>query len=252
MSTRNQLSISHKVIGIMLVLISICYSEHRIFVMTVDGIGDFNIIRKNNIIETGYVNLDDILYTYEATNLEKVYRGPHPLGRRLYTISFPEQKPLERIMNELSGTGIFIYFEPIYPLPLAQTEPNDSLWYGELGLQQIEAEYAWDISTGSDQIIISINDTGIDYAHPDLGPNMWQNLGEDDDGDGKVLQWNASSQEWEFDPGDINSVDDDNNGYVDDFVGWDFWNNDNDPIHPHNNSCHGTQVAGTAAETLAG
>jgi len=81
----------------------------------------------------------------------------------------------------------------------------------------------------------------------DLGDNMGENLGEDVDGDGKVLQKTATD-EWEFDPGDINGIDDDGNGYADDFVGWDFYNGDNNPIHDVEGKCHGTQVAGTVAE----
>ncbi|MCP4412578.1 MAG: S8 family serine peptidase, partial [Gammaproteobacteria bacterium] len=68
----------------------------------------------------------------------------------------------------------------------------------------------------------------------------WNNLGEDFDGDGHTIEYNGSS--WVFDPGDVNGVDDDGNGKIDDFIGWNFNNNTNDPST--NASYHGTATAG--------
>lgn len=93
----------------------------------------------------------------------------------------------------------------------------------------IRAEKAWDITKGSRGVRVAITDTGADYLHPDLAANIWQNPGEV----GIDSQGRDKSK---------NGVDDDNNGYVDDFHGWDFVNNDNDPMDDHG---HGTHVAGT-------
>ncbi|MFK7981409.1 MAG: S8 family serine peptidase, partial [Saprospiraceae bacterium] len=98
---------------------------------------------------------------------------------------------------------------------------------------------AWDIQRKSPNVKVAIIDAGIDWKHPDLVENIWQNLGEDADGDGQVLEWNGI--EWVLDPGDENNIDDDGNGYVDDFIGWDFVNNDNDP---YDDNFHGTHAAG--------
>lgn len=84
----------------------------------------------------------------------------------------------------------------------------------------IDAPEAWDLATRGDGVTVAVIDTGIDYRHPDLDGAMWRNAGEIA-GNGK---------------------DDDGNGYVDDVFGWDFVNNDANPLDDHS---HGTHVAGT-------
>ncbi|MCB9831595.1 MAG: S8 family serine peptidase [Planctomycetes bacterium] len=128
--------------------------------------------------------------------------------------------------------------------------PNDPLYLGSAVNRQrwifngrgsdrnLDAEAAWDITTGRPDVIIAVIDTGVDLDHPDLAPNIWHN---DDEIAG-------------------NGIDDDGNGYVDDTVGWDFHDNDNDPdpgvgngVDDNGNGLideilfHGTFVASCAA-----
>ncbi|HET7855274.1 MAG TPA: S8 family peptidase [Gaiellaceae bacterium] len=90
----------------------------------------------------------------------------------------------------------------------------------------IDAEEAWAVSTGSPNVVVAVIDTGVDTSHPDLAANAWVNPGEDCAGCR------------------TNGIDDDGNGYVDDWRGWDFVNGDNNPADDHG---HGTHVAGTIA-----
>jgi len=93
-------------------------------------------------------------------------------------------------------------------LPAEAKEPNDPNYALQSAMwRQINAPAAWDVSTGSDEVIVAMIDTGPDTKHPDLAANIWVNTDEI--------------------PG--NDRDDDNNGYVDDVNGWNFVENNNNP-----------------------
>lgn len=158
-----------------------------------------------------------------------------------------------RFISDNSKKAEIEYVEPNY-IYRSSTVPNDPLFNNLWGLQNtvasagqidadIDAVEAWDIFQGDGSKPVAITDTGIDYYHPDLNQQLWQNLAEDADGDGSVLVLNNFGQ-LVFDPDDENGIDDDGNGYIDDFIGWDFVNNDNDP-RDYSNNGHGTHVAGT-------
>lgn len=106
-----------------------------------------------------------------------------------------------------------------YRLTATPNDPDFGL-AGMYGLTKINAPAAWDLSTGSPNVVVADIDTGSNYNHPDLAANMWKN------------------------PGEIpnNLIDDDGNGFVDDYYGWDFRYNDSDPLDEHG---HGTHTAGT-------
>src|SRR4029079_17667226 len=123
-----------------------------------------------------------------------------------------------------------LYAEPNYRL-YADSIPNDTR-FGELwGLNNsgqssgtadadIDAAEAWNVSTGSNSIVVGVIDTGVDYNHTDLAANIWTN------------------------PGEIprNAIDDDGDGYVDDVHGYNFVANNGNPMDDNG---HGTHVSGT-------
>ncbi|MFQ6605870.1 MAG: S8 family serine peptidase [Fidelibacterota bacterium] len=137
--------------------------------------------------------------------------------------------------------------------------PNDPQFNQQWFLPNIQATEAWDlwdIDNGeipgyvTDRVIkVGIVDDGCHWTHPDLIGNIWNNLGEDLDGDGITVVQNGNS--WEFDPDDINGIDDDGDGFVDNFIGWDVGqtssgSEDNNPLPSWSNS-HGTMVSGSAS-----
>ena len=95
-------------------------------------------------------------------------------------------------------------------------EPNDPYWNNQWAMQSISAELAfdlWDINGGqfpeyeSGEIVVGVSDNGFNWEASRFVDNVWQNLGEDADGDGVVII--QSGNTWIFDPGDINGLDDD-------------------------------------------
>ncbi len=91
-----------------------------------------------------------------------------------------------------------------------------------------DALKAWELASGDgEEVIVAIIDTGADYMHEDLAGSIWVNTGEIAD----------------------NGIDDDNNGYIDDVYGWNFYN-DNAKVYSSRRSDeydHGTHVAGIIA-----
>jgi hypothetical protein len=104
--------------------------------------------------------------------------------------------------------------------------PNDPLYenvgenLNQWSLPQISAPEGWDIDTGSSDVTIAIVDSGVDWNHEDLLTKLKVNLGEDGDNDGTVIEY--LNGEWVLDPDDLDGVDDDNNGFIDDLIGYDF------------------------------
>jgi subtilisin family serine protease len=120
------------------------------------------------------------------------------------------------------------------------TPPGDGPDALQQGLILINAAAVWAEGDSGQGVLAANIDTGCDWDHPDLFNNIWNNLGEDFNGNNATIIWNGTTGS--FDPGDINGVDDDNNGYIDDFIGWNFSGNNNNPYNP--SSTHGTHTAG--------
>ncbi len=118
---------------------------------------------------------------------------------------------------------------PVMPGFASALVPDDAQIGNQWHLDQIQAYEAWDTRTNADDIVVAIIDGGVYYSHPDLLANIWNNPGEVM-GDG---------------------IDNDRNGYVDDVVGWDYVDDDEDPSPDPNADevsetamHHGTVVAG--------
>ncbi|MFK8138049.1 MAG: S8 family peptidase [Bdellovibrionales bacterium] len=146
---------------------------------------------------------------------------------------------ISQILNSKQSNGV----------EAAQDNPNiparpanpgngaDPEFGNQWGMNDIGVKEAWNQSgtKGSDEIVVAVIDTGVDYVHEDLVYNMWRNEGE-------IAG---------------NNIDDDGNGFVDDVVGWDFVSNDNKPWDLYTdplqlllgggNPGHGTHCAGNVA-----
>jgi len=131
--------------------------------------------------------------------------------------------------QEMRDTPSQIDMPLLMATPQTPVVPNDPRFSSLYGMQNsndndIDAPEAWGKQTGSASILVAVIDTGVDYNHEDLQSNMWRNPGES--GGGK----------------ENNGIDDDGNGYKDDYRGWNFVSNNNDP---YDDNQHGTHCSGT-------
>ncbi|GIU83059.1 MAG: peptidase S8 [Acidobacteria bacterium] len=138
---------------------------------------------------------------------------------RWIRVKLPSGFSVEEAIKEYSRFPEVEMAQPNFYYRL-QVTPNDPSFGSLWGLTKISAPSAWDLTTGSSAVVVANIDTGIRYTHEDLAANIWVNTGEIPN----------------------NGVDDDSNGFVDDYYGYDFRYNDPDPMDENG---HGTHTAGT-------
>jgi subtilisin family serine protease len=157
-------------------------------------------------------------------------------GRHFGLVRAPGRSTAQ-LIKEISADPAVELVEPNY-LRWASRAPNDALFgqmwdlrntgatvNGITGTSGADIRFvnAWSLARiSTNQVVVGVIDTGVDYTHPDLAANMWTNAAE-------IAN---------------NSLDDDNNGYVDDVYGYDFADRTSEPS---DSGFHGTHVAGTIA-----
>lgn len=205
---------------------------------------------------TGVQALDNMSRKYTATELKRVFHKSPKYEERMkkyglhlwHEVHYASTADVNAIVQDYKSLDVVQFAEPVYEITLYTGAPvyvnnNDAITYsttmpfndpylpmqwhydntgqtGGYAGADINLFDAWNITTGSSDVIVSIHDQGIDYDHEDLYQNMWINEAE----------LNGEPM-----------VDDDGNGYKDDVYGFDFGNNKGsiDPDY------HGTHVAGT-------
>ncbi len=132
-----------------------------------------------------------------------------PKGQELEKIEKLKRSPLVEYaeLNCKIKVADPIVAEPHYNLGAIPFPPDDPYLPNQWNLPKIEAFAAWDITTGSEKVVIAFVDSGVDLDHPEFKDKIWTNPGEIPD----------------------NEIDDDENGYVDDVHGWDSVNRDGEP-----------------------
>jgi parallel beta-helix repeat protein len=159
--------------------------------------------------------------------------GAVPDLTRIYKLRLDEDADIGAVIDEYMRNPLVEYAEPNYIYKVFAT-PSDTQFSSQWAHTKLDSETGWDIETGNESTIIAIIDTGVDWNHPDLADNIWNNTDEVSDGN-----------------------DTDGNGYVDDVRGYDFVDTtsscysgedckveDNNPMDFHG---HGTHCSGIAA-----
>lgn len=214
-----------------------------------------------NRVRFNIPSLDRLLDEFRVSNARKLFpwrteRPPLSSGlkdlTRFYEISFPEDLDVKEVIDALMQNPSIRMAEPVWALPLL-INPNDDDYFNQWHMSppgpDSYAHDAWEFETGSDSIKLAMIDSGTNYNHRDLIGNIWVNPAEDIDGDGEV-----------FDLDDVNGIDEDGNGVIDDLIGYDFFtgfsgalgiapgeDGGSPDIDPNDFAGHGTHTAGIAA-----
>ncbi len=135
-----------------------------------------------------------------------------------------------RSIDFLKNSDSVLYVEKNKLVYLTDTTPNDKKFSGQWHHKKINTPKAWDVTQGSDQVIVAVVDTGMSLTHEDLKNQLWFNTKE-------IPQ---------------NGIDDDHNGFIDDTVGWDFANSDNNPTDDQSHGSHCAGLVGAQGNNLVG
>lgn len=139
----------------------------------------------------------------------------------IYKLGIDDDSQVPKALEFYKASGLVISVgRNLLRYKMSGPLPDDPYFSDKWGLAIADARDAWKIEKGDSSVVVGVIDTGIDYMHPDLADNMWINEAEKNGRPG---------------------VDDDGNGYVDDIYGYDFADDDADPM---DNDGHGTHVAG--------
>lgn len=145
----------------------------------------------------------------------------------IYQLKYNAEMDAQLASAKLAKLSCIAYAEPKYIYQLCYV-PNDTDFTSQYHHNNLHTIEAWDIQQGDTNVVIGITDTGFDTTHLDLKSNVKYNYN---------------------DP--VNGIDDDADGFVDNFYGWDFGNNDNNPQQDGCAACgHGVHVSGIASSTV--
>jgi subtilase family protein/type IX secretion system substrate protein len=192
-----------------------------------------SIAALDNILER--INTSKVKAFHTMPALYKGEDSPAARLARMFRIDFGAPEESYALCAEIAAIPNVEFAEPYYWFTPDYT-PDDPMLANQWAVRVMNLEAAWDVSQGSEDVAIGIVDSGVNYDHVDLAANIFVNQGE----------WGTSGELKD------NGIDDDNNGFVDDWRGWDFGEDDNDPMDNGiliggSRTYHGTMAAGCAS-----
>jgi thermitase len=198
-------------------------SLSRLFKVPVKGFSHVDENLYKVILPAGFERDESVLESGFVSHLQRnfIYRPA------LVRPQMPSEPVAGGFASEETDEGDPEVLDPL-PNPSTGADPGLSKQWG---IERTRSQEAWQLTRGSEDVVVAVIDSGVDYNHEDLRENMWRNSGEI--------------------PG--NGRDDDGNGFIDDVVGWDFADNDPYPydtmsdVSAGGNPGHGTHCAGVVA-----
>jgi len=200
----------------------------------------------DEVLATGISSVDSLLLARAATATVpyRVFARHFPQMESVVHLRLPPDGNVDSLETALANDPRVVWVTRNHHYRLNRFDggalddefiPNDSLYSMQWWLARMSVPLAWELSRGDSSVVIGVIDTGVDYLHPDLRANIWFNWVEKNG---------------------LPGVDDDNNGFVDDSVGWDFIDAPGLPApgdylerdaDPMDEMGHGTYVSGMAA-----
>ncbi len=213
-------------------------------VPNIDGKVVFN--HEDGVVKTGFASFDRLARELRIVDMKQM----HPYVKvpqwndngiylqNHYRIYLESDDNMDLAVQLLSKDPNLVYAE-FEGINRAKFVPNDPMLGQQYALAAVHSYEAWDYTLGSHDVLVAITDSGVKWNHPDLRANIWINPAESP---GMTIDWNNGT----ISGG--NGVDAGEGGNkIDDLVGWDFFNNDNNPYQNYAANDHGTHVSGCAA-----
>ena len=199
--------------------------EDRILIYIETSVTDFALDSNIQFPNTTDQQINNILLKPDALKIRKWLPNARKSDRdgdifldRFFVVYFKNNRSDLSSLIDIYSNLKKIRFTDTISIMEKDFNPNDPRYYQQWHLPQIEAPQAfdaWDLDGGeipgtnsTREIIVAAVDDGFEWDHPDLIDNIWNNLGEDADGDGYTIE--QSGNNWILDTGDLNNIDDDN------------------------------------------
>jgi len=209
--------------------------------------GKINFSHEDGYVKTGIKSFDILAQKYNITDMEQMHPqvkdptwhdGKGWYLQNIYRLTLASDLLMDAAVAELEKDPNLNYAE-FETINRTYFVPNDPMIAQQYALPRMRLFEAWDYVMGSYDVLVGITDSGVKWNHPDLRNNIWINPAE------------SHNMSLDWDNGLVvggDGVNDNGGTYgkIDDLIGWDFFNNDNNPMQNWSNNDHGTHVAGCA------